>query len=336
MTRPIVTTFFLFFFLGVAPVKAEWLDLGATVYRNFSKCIYNAQVYAMARTNYGSACASIKPNIDFETKHRCHNKIWPWQEDTFLVAVKSPARNPVEGTDLRVDGFISGSPEVTFPQIDLYAIETVSCRDCEKPKVVKADPNDCDPSSPIIIDFSQDGFQFAPPTQAVSFWMFPAAPYRQVLNWVAAGTNDGFLALDQNDNFQIDNGNELFGDGTLLVLKDLYAASGYAAMAQYDLKELGGNEDGRLSDQDAVWSELLIWVDADANGLSKPSELSFAQEKLRSINIIPTPSDYVDNFGNEWRLSSDAEGSDGFTLNVLDVYFDRHPDQEPIHLKPHN
>lgn len=226
--------------------------------------------------------------------------------------------------------FVNGFPTTTFPQIELRdAEEIVDCSDCEEQKIQNhAVPADCDPTSPIIIDMGADGFSFAMPSEAVFFWMFRHAMQRQVLNWVNHGTDDAFLALDLNLNGMIDNGNELFGDGTDLLLHQRLAHNGFSAMAQYDSSDLGGNEDGFLSKEDAVWPALLLWVDRNANGRSEKAELSPAMQHLNHIDLIAQSSSYRDEHGNQWRYQSHAQDSSGKELSVLDIYFVRHSELE--------
>lgn len=45
------------------------------------------------------------------------------------------------------------------------------------------------------------------------------------------------------------------------------------ALARYDARELGGNDDGLITEADAVWPRLRIWVDLDADGVSTSAEM---------------------------------------------------------------
>jgi len=93
------------------------------------------------------------------------------------------------------------------------------------------------------------------------------------LSWTAKQSNNGWLALDRNGNGTIDSSKELFGNVTE---QDSAAGSrpnGFTALAEFDKAVLGGNNDGKLTAQDAVWSRLLIWIDGNHNGISEKSEL---------------------------------------------------------------
>lgn len=69
--------------------------------------------------------------------------------------------------------------------------------------------------------------------------------------WVprlAAGSS--FLALDENGNQEIDDGNELFGP---------QSGDGFADLAHYD-----DNKDGKIDKQDAVFTQLKVWRPMDS------------------------------------------------------------------------
>ncbi|MFI0459116.1 MAG: calcium-binding protein, partial [Candidatus Thiodiazotropha endolucinida] len=70
---------------------------------------------------------------------------------------------------------------------------------------------------------------------------------------------DGFLVRDLNGNGRIDNGGELFGNAS---------ADGFTMLAQYD-----DNLDGVINAQDAIWGDLQIWHDANADAKTQASEL---------------------------------------------------------------
>jgi hypothetical protein len=48
---------------------------------------------------------------------------------------------------------------------------------------------------------------------------------------------------------------------------------GIEALSRYDSRELGGNDDGLITEADAVWTRLRIWVDLDADGVSTSAEM---------------------------------------------------------------
>src|SRR3954470_13842389 len=126
--------------------------------------------------------------------------------------------------------------------------------------------------SPILLDLAHDGIQLGEAGVGVYFDV-NADGVRDHVQWVRRGGDEGFLALDRDGNGVIDDGSELFGVGTPLILEGRSAPNGFVGLPQYDARQLGGNDDGLISNADAIWPQLRIWVDANADGVSTASEI---------------------------------------------------------------
>ena len=100
--------------------------------------------------------------------------------------------------------------------------------------------------------------------------------FAQLTDWV--GPSDYLLALDRNSNGQIDNGNELFGNNTLLADGNK-TAHGFQALA-----ELDENKDGVVDANDAAFATLHLWQDANSNGITEEGEL-FTLEALNVASL---------------------------------------------------
>jgi hypothetical protein len=181
----------------------------------------------------------------------------------------------------------TGSLNTTPPLECDPNIETCTC-----------DPN---PSSPIIIDLTGDGFSLTDVAHGVKFDISGAGNPVQIA-WTA-NSNNAFLALDRDGSGTITSGAELFGNFTSQPSSK--NPNGFLALAVYDDPANGGNGDGIIDARDQIFSKLRLWVDANHDGIDQPGELHTLPEMgIYSINLDYSLSERTDQYGNVFRYKA--------------------------------
>ena len=182
---------------------------------------------------------------------------------------------------------------------------------------------ECLSGCPLILDLDGDGFRFGGPENPVALDLFQTG-VPEHFQWVLPNSDDAFLAMDLNRNGSIDDGTELFGNGTLVVTTGERAINGFQALSQYDTRLLGGNDDGTIDEDDLIWEKLVLWFDADADGQSFAGEVfSLEDVGVKSLDLIAIEQHKFDDNQNWLRFWSSffMGGEDGPTKqSLLDVY----------------
>jgi hypothetical protein len=161
--------------------------------------------------------------------------------------------------------------------------------------------------SPIVIDTRNEGFHLTSMQGGVRF-LFDQS-FLQT-SWTDQHYSNAWLVLDRNHNGTIDDASELFGDLTPQPPSD--HPNGFKALALFDERRNGGNENGRIDPGDAVWSFLRLWVDRNHNGISEPSELiSLSAAGIFAISLDYHLSGKTDPFGNQFRYVSSVQNRYG-------------------------
>jgi hypothetical protein len=182
--------------------------------------------------------------------------------------------------------------------------------------------------SPILIDPDGDGFALTNATNGVNFDVSGDGRTERV-GWPQANSDEAFLALDRDNNGQIDDGSELFGNFTPQPQPpDGEERNGFLALAEFDKPNKGGNNDGRITTADTVFNQLRLWQDTNHNGFSEPNEL----HTLLSLGVARLDLDYhesrrTDDFGNQFKYRGKVRDIHGAQVGrwAWDVFFVSQP-----------
>lgn len=154
---------------------------------------------------------------------------------------------------------------------------------------------------PLILDLNGDGIRTTGSEAPVTFQDVNHDGQLDLIGWTHPETDEAFLWLDVNRNQSFDVG-ELFGTGMALLTGGT-APNGYRALELYDLAQYGGNGDGVIDRQDAVWKDLLLWIDSDHDGATRPGEIrTLMAEHIVSLSLTYEKVHKIDGAGNALML----------------------------------
>lgn len=160
--------------------------------------------------------------------------------------------------------------------------------------------------SPLVLDLDGNGIELSSLHSAGAvYWDIDLDGFAEATGWIAGG--DGLLAIDLNNDGIINNSSELFGDAS-------GAPNGFVSLSVYDT-----NSDGLISSEDAVWADLLVWID-NGDGISESIEL----ESLDDLLITEISLSYVDvsyTVADNTVLQESSFIIDGNARDIGDVYF---------------
>ncbi|MBL3702365.1 hypothetical protein GI582_06625 [Sulfitobacter sp. BDSS02] len=161
-------------------------------------------------------------------------------------------------------------------------------------------------ASPLILDLDGDRLELSSiSSKGAVFWDIDNDGMREVSGWVKS--DDGLLAIDSNNNDEIDDHSELFGTETV---------DGFTNLAVLD-----SNFDGVIDKKDDAFEDLVVWRDLNQDGDSDPGEL----KSLEKSGVVSIKLDAALGTGmiadNRVTHISSYSNDKGQTREISDVWF---------------
>lgn len=179
----------------------------------------------------------------------------------------------------------------------------------------------------LVFDTTGRGYRLTSADRGVWFDINGDGSQNEI-SWTDPSKDVAFLAFDRNGNGTIDHGEELFGNSTPLPpgSSEPRANHGFDALASLEGGAYGPSvSDGTIDGKDAAYHKLLLWKDANHDGISQSSELQRASDAgLIAIETRYRESNRRDQFGNEYRLRGISWWQKGNRLDArvfYDVWF---------------
>lgn len=188
--------------------------------------------------------------------------------------------------------------------------------------------------SPLLIQLGKDPspIRLTAPLNGVQFDIMgvnakPAHKPLQI-SWLADDSveNNYFLVLP-NQMGGVEGIDELFGDNTVGPDGET-ASNGYAALRKWDGRSANGRvnlkaRDGFIRENDPIFGHLRLWSDTNRDAIVQASEL----HTLDSLDVTSIDLNYdpqyseTDMYGNQIKMKSVVETSDGQLHRVYDIWF---------------
>ncbi|CAM3158632.1 Complete genome; segment 14/17 [Xenorhabdus nematophila ATCC 19061] len=167
--------------------------------------------------------------------------------------------------------------------------------------------------TPLVIDLTGDGINTIAENRNI-FFDHDNDGIIESSGWI--DPNSAFLVWDKNKDGKINNGNELFGNNSILK-NGTNADNGFAALADLD-----DNNDGVFDQNDSLWNSLELWIDYNRDAITDSGELhKLSESGISSINLAYKENGFKDINGNVHGLESTVNWNNGNVTKIVDVYF---------------
>lgn len=187
-------------------------------------------------------------------------------------------------------------------------------------KATEAEP----PRDPLVIDLGTKGIKPSDPEKEI-FFDIDNNGFSEKTAWI--GSEDGFLVLDRNGDGRITNGTELFSD-QIYLSNGQKSKSGFETLAEFD-----SNGDGEIDRNDAVFSDLRVWIDKNQNGISETNTTDENKKELYTLEelgiesislkfVEPEDDEIVTENGVTRTAYSNVTFADKKTSHIIENWFE--------------
>jgi len=243
-----------------------------------------------------------------------------WTSASAVRDIKVPnyATWTVEGRHSRGSLFGEIYLGTTHSNVDVFGTAEEEEPEDEYLGDITGNPLDPDSACPLLIDVDGNGVKLTSPEQGVIFDIDGDGQAEQI-GWTHKNSHDVWLAVDRNGNGRIDDGTELFGNNTPVRVGQT-TDNGFEALNFLQSESRGvAGLDQTIARTDDAWERLLLWRDANHNGISEPDELTrVVDSPLAGIDLRYEVISRVQK-ANEIRERSTVLW-DGATRPIVDVW----------------
>ncbi len=125
-----------------------------------------------------------------------------------------------------------------------------------------------------MLNLDGDGIELTDLNNSQAYFDLDGNGFATHASWISP--DDAFLAMDRNQDGTINDISELFGNPN---------EHGFE-----ELSTLDSNQDGLIDQNDTRFDELLIWQDANSDGISQAEELKgLGEYDITAINLNAQP-----------------------------------------------
>ena len=169
---------------------------------------------------------------------------------------------------------------------------------------------------PIVLDLNGDGVDLS----ASAAFDIDADGTPDQIGWI--GPEDGLLAMDLDGSGAIEDGSELFSE--------VFNGGSYADSLEA-LASLDDNNDGVIDARDTAFDRIVVWQDANTDGITQDGELfSISEHGIESVSLQAATVDIRTVDGNTVFAEGTYTSSDGGTGSYAGVAFGAQNDGEEV------